>query len=201
MDRRQIILVCLMPGLLAIGGTAVAQDSSEENPEEHAEAAQHTESAGHEEYTAGEHEPYRNSLGVFLGVTDEPGHDAEGTSGIEYTRVFDGKWGIGALAEHAGGDLRNTVLIAFGLWRPWKGLEFVAGPGVEYHDGRSSGESHEKSSGEDGTDNNETYFILRVGAGWHIHLSHRVGLVPAVYLDLVEGEKVWVYGVNVTYGF
>jgi len=191
----------LLAIVLVSGGPAVAQDSAEAPREDHGDAVEHSESAGHEEHTAGKHKIYKNSLGVFLGVTDEAGHDLEGTWGIEYTRNFSEKWGIAAVAEYAGGELRNTVLIAQGIWRPWGGLEFFAGPGVEHHDGRTPREFHEKSSSEGGPDKDENYFIFRVGTGYHIHLSHRVGLAPAVYLDLVDGEKVWVYGLNIAYAF
>lgn len=195
---------------------AIAQESGEDHTEGHGEVAEHPESAGHEEHgetaehqtVAGheqhgdsEHDAHKNSLGIFLGVTDEPGHDVEGTWGLEYTRIMGHRWGLGAVAEYAGGDLRNTTFIVFGVWIPWKNLEVFAGPGVEYHDGRSSGDSHLKSGGEGEADRDETYFVFRLGVAWHVHLSQRLGLVPGIYLDLVEGEKVWVYGLNLTYGF
>ncbi len=74
-------------------------------------------------------------------------------------------------------------------------------PGIEYHDGRSSGQPHLKSGGDGESDKDETYFVFRLGVGWHVHLSHKFGFVPALYFDLVEGEEVWVYGANFTYGF
>jgi hypothetical protein len=120
---------------------------------------------------------------------------------VEYTRVVAHRWVVGGVVEYAGGDLRNTVVIVFGAWAPWKGLELFAGPGVEHHEGRSPGDDHLKSGGQGASDEDATYFVFRVGAGWHVHLAHRVGLVPAIYLDLVEGERVWVYGLNFTYWF
>ena len=201
MEMRKSVVVCLLIGLLTIVGPTTAWSYSEPDDEGHGESSEHAGSSNDEDHSSDEHGAYKNSLGVFLGVTDEPGHDVEGTWGVEYTRIFNEKWGIGAVAEYAGGELRNTVVILFAAWAPWKNLEVFGGPGVENHDGRSSETPHEKSAGEGEIDEDETYFVFRVGAGWHVHLSHRVGLVPAVYLDLVDGEKVWVYGFNLTYWF
>ncbi len=51
------------------------------------------------------------------------------------------------------------------------------------------------------TDEDETHFLLRVGVGYDIILAPRYSVVPNVNLDFVKGEKVWVYGVNLTYKF
>jgi hypothetical protein len=43
--------------------------------------------------------------------------------------------------------------------------------------------------------------VFRLGVAYDIHLGERFELVPVVNLDLVEGEKAWVYGIAFTYGF
>ena len=42
---------------------------------------------------------------------------------------------------------------------------------------------------------------MRIGIGYDIHVGESFGLVPTVNLDFVNNEKVWVYGLAVTYGF
>jgi hypothetical protein len=108
---------------------------------------------------------------------------------------------VGGLIDYAGGGLRNTVLAVPVYWHPGGGWKLIAAPGVEFHNGRGGGE-HAKSEGGHGeADEDETYFLFRIGAGYHIHLGEHWGLVPAVDLDFVDGEQVWVYGVGVAYGW
>jgi hypothetical protein len=157
---------------------------------------------------------FKNEVAVFLGLTDEAGHDSEFTWGIDYKRRIAERWAIGGLFDYAGGELRNAVLAPSVSWWPGLGnLQLLAAAGVEYHSGRNSGEHHgdelqgggcgcrKSSDGHGSVDEDETHFLVRVGVAYDIHIGESFGLVPAVNLDFVKGEEVWVYGLNFTYGF
>ncbi len=106
-----------------------------------------------------------------------------------------------------GGDLRNSIVGASVTWMPWKqGFELIVAPGIEFHDGRDQDgaggdEGHEGDGEHGGPDKNENYFVLRLGVGWAFEVGESYGVVPTVYLDLVEGEQVWVYGVRLAYAW
>jgi len=140
------------------------------------------------------HEYHPNEIAVFFGETDEPGHDPQFTLGVEYERRLSQRWGVGALVDYAGGGLRNTVVAVPVFWHPGERWILLAAPGVEAHDGRGD-------DGHGGVDEDETFFVFRLGTVYLIPLAGSWKLAPAVNLDLVDGEKVWVYGANVTFGW
>ena len=84
----------------------------------------------------GGHEEGKNEIALFIGLTDEAEHPTEFTSGLEYERRLTEEFGIGALFDYAGGDLRNTVVAAVFYWHPSRAWKLLAAPGVEYHSGR-----------------------------------------------------------------
>jgi hypothetical protein len=105
------------------------------------------------------------------------------------------------LIDYAGGNLRNTILAAAVFWHPGGGWKFLGAPGVEYHQGRGGEAAPPKSEGHGEVDEDETYFLFRLGVAYDIHLGGSWGLAPAVDLDFVESERVLVYGLNLTHGF
>jgi len=108
---------------------------------------------------------------------------------------------VGAFVDYAGGELRNAVLAPMVVFWPGLGnLQLLAAAGVESHQGRDGG-GHQKSGESGGTDKDATYFLVRLGIGYDIHLGESFGLVPNLNLDFVNNEKVWVYGLAVTYGW
>ncbi len=158
----------------------------EEGHDVHGEETTHHEDGGH---------AFKHEIALFLGVTDEKGHDIEGTWGIEYAYSLSPKLQLGGILEYAGGALRNTILVMPLYWKPVGGLIFLAGPGVEFHKGRGDDQHHLfKSGGE--TDRDETYFLFRLGTAYTFHVGSRYSIIPSISLDLVEGEKVWVGGVS-----
>jgi len=182
--------------------------------EDHDQHAGHGEAAGQEEHTdeAGHHagRAHKNEFAIFLGATDEHGHDTEFSWGIDYKRRIAERWAVGALFDYAGGSLRNAVVAAAVTWFPVGHLQLWAAPGVEFHQGRNGGNGDGdcgcggkllSDEGGEHADKDATYFLFRVGVGWDFHLGGRFGIVPAVNLDFVNGEEVWVYGLNFTYGF
>jgi hypothetical protein len=85
-------------------------------------------------------------------------------------------------------------------WPGVGGLQLLAAPGIEFHEGRDGG-GHGGAKSSDEADADATYFLFRVGLAYDIHLAERFGLAPGLNLDFVNGEEVWVYGVTLTYGF
>ena len=178
----------------------------EAHEEEHGEAAEHEEHGeGH-----GGRPHHANDFAVFLGATDEHGHDTELTWGLDYRRMVADHWAVGALFDYAGGDLRNAILAATVTWFPVGGLQLLAGPGIEFHRGRGAADGgcdcHEafKSEATDPHgefDEDATYFVFRLGIGWGFPIGRHYGITPQVNLDLVEGERVWVYGLSFTYAW
>lgn len=139
---------------------------------------------------------FKNEAAVFLGATEEEGHDSQFTWGFDYKRRVAERWAVGGLFDHAGGELRNSVLAGLVFFWPGLGnLQLLAGPGVEVHEGRG-GEGH---GGE--VDEDETFFLFRLGIAYDIHIGEHLGLVPGLNLDLVDGEEIWVYGLALTYGW
>jgi hypothetical protein len=50
-------------------------------------------------------------------------------------------------------------------------------------------------------DEDETYFVFRLGAGWNFPVSQHYAITPQINLDLVEGERIWVYGLAFAYAW
>ena len=193
----------LMLALVAVPAVAVENDDENDAREtEHSDVAENAENVGHEgEHSSHHVRDFKNEVAVFLGGTDEHGHDTELTWGIDYKRRIAERWAVGVLFDYAGGELRNAVLAPMVAFWPGLGnLQLMAAAGVEFHQGRDGG-GHQKSGEGGGTDEDATYFLVRLGAGYDIHLGESFGLVPNLNLDFVNNEKVWVYGLAVTYGF
>lgn len=181
------VSVCVI-ALVVFAIPAVAEEDHPESGE-HSNAAEHHGEQAHQ---------FKNAFALFLGATNEHGHGTEPTWGIEYARVLSPHWGVGGLIDYAGGQQRNTVIAPMVVWKPFAGVGFVllAAPGVEYHNGRGAGEHHLLKAGATAVDEDETYFVLRLGTAYYFHVGSRFGIGPTVNLDLVDGHEVWVYGVS-----
>lgn len=180
--------------------------TQEPEHEEHAEPVSHDaheqpgEESEHGEHD-GEHLGLRNEIVLFLGATDEPGHSTEPTWGFEYIYEFSHRWGIGGFFDYAGGSLRNAVIGVPIVYTPGGRWLVTAAPGMEYHNRRGGSVEHQKADEHGETDENEKHFLFRVGAGYSIAIAEHYSMTPAVYLDFVKGERVWVYGLNFAYKF
>ena len=166
------------------------------------DAAEHGESGRHEDDAPHGHgRAHRNEIGLFVGGTDKAGHDPQFTWGLDYKRKIAERWAVGLLFDYAGDELRNSILApSVSFWPGIGGLQLLAAPGIEFHEGRNGG-GHGGAESGDEVDANATYFLFRVGLAYDIHLDERFGMAPGVNLDFVNGEEVWVYGVTLTYGF
>jgi len=179
------------------------QTTHEEEQAEEAEHEEHGKAEGH-----GGRSHHKNDAAIFLGGTDEHGHPTEFTWGLDYKRRVAEHWAVGGLFDYAGG-LRNAIVAASVTWWHGAGLSLTAAPGIEFHRGRSSsegcdcgGSTESEETGEHGeADEDATYFVVRLGVGWGFPIGESYIVEPQVNLDLVEGEKVWVYGVNFIYAW
>jgi hypothetical protein len=172
--------------------------------DEHAEPEGHVaESAEHEAHGGPHHGlVHPNEIGLFLGSTDEPGHDAEFTWGLDYKRRVADRWAAGLIFDYAGGGLRNAIVApSVSFWPGLGKLQLLAAAGVEFHEGREEDHAARSSSEGHGADKDATYFIVRLGLAYDIHLPKGFGIAPNINLDLVNDEEVWVWGVTLTYGF
>ena len=131
---------------------------------------------------------FRHVVGVFLGFTDEEGHDPEFTQGLEYSYRVNPSWSVGVMVEYAGGEMRNDVAAVPFSWFPHAGWFFRAGPGIEYHNGRDTAPT--------GEDLDERNFLFKIGGGYEFELGRRFILAPNYNLDFVDGEHVSVYGLS-----
>ena len=138
-----------------------------------------------------------NEVVLFLGVTDEGGHDSQGTIGFEYLRLFGKRWGMGGLVDYAGGNQRNAIVAVPFVWIPVGHLKLIAALGIEWHDGRGEAES----DGHGEVDEDRTEFLLRLGIAYDFRLSEQWRLGPTVDVDFVDGHQVWVYGANLSYAW
>lgn len=133
--------------------------------------------------------PY-NVAALFLGNTNEQG--ANGFSlGLEYERRVSDLFGVGAVVEHAGGDINGTITIAVLYVHPYAGLLVVLGLGAEF----------KSASEEDGEEEAATSGLLgRIGLGYEFEFDHLV-LVPQINLDVFEREEAVVVGAVIAYRF
>jgi len=147
---------------------------------------------GNEASSHGEHETehHLNHLAFFGGITKESSHGhtlEEATFGIDYVRHVSPHFGLGAIVDHAGGEIDSTVLAASVVWHPVGGLYLLAAPGVEWVD-----DEHGSSDSE---------FLVRVGIGYDFEIGERFTLGPVYNVDFVDGEEIQVFGLTFGFGF
>jgi len=120
------------------------------------------------------------SLALFVGITDDRG-DNVFSLGLDYEYKFSEIFGLGGLLDHASGDVRSWVVGVPIFAHPVGGLVVLLAPGVEHQN--------------DG--DNEA--LVRLGAGWEFEIGERFVLAPMFNVDFVDGDKVYVYGIEFGY--
>ncbi len=125
---------------------------------------------------------FRHDLAIFVGVTNDRS-SKEFTQGVEYEYRFVTWFGAGGLVDFAFGETRATLVAAAAYFRPTHRLKLILAPGYErfkstaHHEGR-------------------TEFALRIGAAYDFEITEKFYLAPALNLDFVDGDEIWVWGVN-----
>jgi hypothetical protein len=193
-----VICVC---SLALFVGPVFAQEHGHETADEHGTrtAEDHGTHEEGEEAAHHGHSFHPNEIAFFAGFTDEKHHDTEFSIGLEYEHRLSQEWGVGGLFEYTNG-LRNYILAVPFYFHPGGSWKIVGAPGIEFHNGRGDVVTpHSEGHGE--VDEDESYFLFRLGVAYDIHLGGSWGLAPAIDLDFVDSERVWVYGAALTYGW
>ena len=125
---------------------------------------------------AAEEENGRQELAVFVGGVHNSENEDAFSVGLEYEYRLNEAWGIGGIVDYADLDPGETVAavpLYFHITEAWK---VFAAPGV----------SHTSDDDE---------FLVRLGTAYSFEFS-RLSVSPALNIDLLDGEEVFVYGVN-----
>ena len=129
-----------------------------------------------------EGQEHRHHLSVFIGATHAEGAD-EPTVGVDYEYRLTPKVGVGALVDHAGGDLDSTIVAGVLFFHPHEGLMLLA------------------AAGNENTDHGDE-FISRAGIGYEFELHEGWTLTPQLNFDFVKDEETKeVYGIGIGKAF
>ena len=126
-------------------------------------------------YTGEGGEDARNEIAIFLGLTTNKDATAA-TFGVDYQYRLSPPVGLGLVLDHAGGDIKSTLL-APALFLHLLSWEVTLAPGVEFVD-------------------SETFFVFRGGIEYEIKLPY-FSISPAINIDFERGgEPALVYGLS-----
>ena len=117
----------------------------------------------------------KNQISLFLGATSNIDATAF-TIGLDYQYRINRLFGVGALVDHAMGDIQSTLLAPALYLHVWH-LEFTVAPAAEFS-------------------KDETTAVLRVGVEYGFEIS-RFSVSPALFFDTERNEEPsLVYGVS-----
>jgi hypothetical protein len=213
LTTRPVLFAILAVFLLAVPGLAQQAEHGEHDKdpaiethqEEHADEAEEDEHGGGQ----GGRPVHNNEIGIFVGLTDEDVYATEPTLGVDYRHRIADRLAVGALFDYAGGNQRNGIIAAALTWIPIGRMNLTAAPGIEFHRARPQGvncgcggaSASEDDIESDLVDEDATYFVFRLGAGWHFPIGEIYGVSPNINVDFVDGETVLVYGVKFTFAW
>ncbi|MEL6258644.1 MAG: hypothetical protein AAFQ67_06290 [Pseudomonadota bacterium] len=121
-----------------------------------------------------EERPHHASL-LVAGTTIPSEDETAFTIGGDYEYRLNTLLGVGAVAEHAFGEIDATTLLAVADIHVWRGLAVQVGPGVEIIDG-------------------DIHAAGRIGALYELEIGEGVTLAPQLHYDISEENGV-VFGV------
>ncbi len=148
------------------------------------------------QHEAREHEEHRHHVAVLAGGSHNTKKDGS-TVGGDYEYRFHHRFGALASVEYVGGDFREDVFAFTAAWHPWKGLRLIAGPGFD----REFRQHEEAGHGETAEKHGRYRALLRTGAAYEFHIWQHFTIGPEIAVDVLKGEKVFVYGINFGWGF
>lgn len=126
---------------------------------------------------------FRNKLSGFVGGTVEDEGSAF-TLGLDYERRLGPHFGVGVIIDKAFGGERAFIAAGALYWHPLPPMRLDIAPGFE------------RIEAED-----ESAFVLRLGADYDFELTERWSLGPNVNLDLANGRAVFVFGAELGFSF
>ena len=124
---------------------------------------------------------HKNHLALFTGITHHEDND-EFSIGLDYEYRFHKIFGIGGLVEYTGGDCDSWIFGVPVFIHPYKGAQFIVAPGFISED-------------------DETDFLLRLGAGYQVEIGKGWSLTPQYNVDFIEGESELAQVIGVALGF
>jgi hypothetical protein len=176
--------------LMGINGYAQSHEAEEHGVEEHAHS-------------------YNHLLGLFVGATSklEEG-STDFTLGLEYEYVLDKRqmrWAIGLVGEVIFAHKTEYLITIPVIFRAYKGLFFLAGPGLEWFSHHvEGGEEHHEALAEGNNESSEggyeNHILLRIGAGYHFQVG-KFSISPMVNLDMWRQHHSLVWGISIGRGF
>lgn len=168
--------IWFLAGALALGAPILAQHH--EAPAEVKTPEQHSE------FKHWRIAPLIGHTMVPAGTSSD--HFAIPSWGLDLEYWLNPKWGIGLhndlevqsfIVEHDGQEMLEResplVLSLDLLWKPWKGLVFLAGPGYEF-------------------EKEENFKLLRFGAEYEFEFDHHWDISPSLFYDTrQEAYDTW----------
>ncbi|GIU77496.1 MAG: hypothetical protein KatS3mg005_0734 [Bryobacteraceae bacterium] len=146
-------------------------------------------------------EIHRHHFAVLAGGSHNTKKDGS-TIGADYEYRFNHPLGVLASFEYVGGDFREDVFAFTAAWHPWKGLRLIAGPGFDRELKHPEETHHTDNAHAAAPEHHGRYRALfRTGAAWEFHWKEHVTFGPEIAVDVLKGEKVFVYGINIGWGF
>lgn len=140
--------------------------------------------------------PHRHHIAFLAGGSHNTGKNG-GTTGADYEYRFARRFGAAATFEYVGGDFREDLFAFTAVMHPWKGMRLVAGPGFD-RELREHESSHEPTVPET---HKKYRGLFRFGGGYDLHLARGFTIGPDLAVDILKGEKVLVYGLNIGWSF
>jgi hypothetical protein len=119
------------------------------------------------------------------------------TTGGDYEFRFVRHFGVMATGEYVGGGFREDLFAFTAVVHPWKGLKLQAGPGFDH-------ELKKKEAAEAGAElmhHDSTRGLFRIGLGYDVEVGRHMTIGPDFALDILKGDKVFVYGITIGFGF
>jgi hypothetical protein len=180
---------------------AIAQEHQEQatGPPPHVQMPPGIERATDDETGHGHHW-HKHHAGVLLGgssLRSETGF----TIGGDYEYRFTKYVGLGVQAEHAFGELKETVFAFPVFFHPGGGLRLATGPGFERFTGELPTGTNEDVHEEETEHDQETHFLWRMQVLYDFPVGKRYTITPNIAVDFQSGRQVWVYGVTFGVGF
>jgi len=121
-------------------------------------------------------------LSMFVGNTQD-GSEIGLSVGLEYEYRWTRQFGVGALAEYAGGDFDSWVVGIPFFIHPHAGWFVRLAPGIERED-------------------SENNFLFRAGVGYDFEIMPNWSLAPEFNVDFVDGgDDKLVYGLSLSREF
>ena len=134
---------------------------------------------------------HRHHMALILGNTQSEESSNGPSIGVDYEYRLNQWFGIGGLAEYAGGDFDHLLLVVPLYIHPYKGWLLNVSLGTEVH----------KDHDEHEEDKRTRDWIVRGGVAYQFPIGSRYTLGPEFNVDVSEHETTISYGLAFGVGF